>query len=173
MGITAKKCVQTAYICSTPVFWECPSLTNIIIPDIVEIIGRNVLFGETILNGIKLPETIKILNNNTFIEHDVNSIIIPNNITKINDFAFKNCDLIENIIIPDSVTSIGESAFFGCSKLSNIIIPNSIIEIGEYAFGFCSSLTNVTIPNIQTSIGKDVGFCSNIRINRKNVKRLF
>ena len=63
--------------------------------------------------------------------------------------------------------------FFGCEKLSNIIIPNSVIEIGEYAFGFCSSLTNVTIPNIQTSIGKDVGFCANIRINRKNVKRLF
>ena len=130
---------------------------------------KKCLFWETILNGIKLPETIKILNNNTFIEHDIDTVIIPNNITKINDFAFKYCVLLENIIIPDSVTSIGRDAFFGCSKLSNFIIPNSIIEIGEYAFGFCSSLTNVTIPNSQTSIGKDVGFCTYIRINRKNV----
>ena len=57
------------------------SLTNIIIPNIVGIIGRNVLFGETILNGIKLPESIKILNNNTLIEHDINTI--QNYITEI------------------------------------------------------------------------------------------
>ena len=50
------------------------------------------------------------------------------------------------------------------------------VELSSYT----SSIENtkkkwifVTIPNIQTSIGKDVGFCTNIRINRKNVKRLF
>ena len=63
-----------------------------------------IAYGETRLNGIKLPETIKILNNNTFID------------------------------IPNSVTEIGKSAFLWCSSLTNIIIPNSIDKICSHAF---------------------------------------
>ena len=60
------------------------------LPNIYEIIGRHVLFGETILNGIELPKSIKILNNNTFIEHDINTIINQNKFLKIKNDAFSN-----------------------------------------------------------------------------------
>ena len=45
-----------------------------------------IAYGETRLNGIKLPETIKILNNNTFI--DIKTITIPNSVTEIGKSAF-------------------------------------------------------------------------------------
>ena len=116
------------------------SLNNITISNIVEIIGRNVLFGETVLNGIKLPESIKILNNNKFIEHDVNTVIIPNNITSIGYYAFSECTSLINVTIPNNVTSISKYAFYKCSSLTNITIPDSVTSIGSYAFRECNCL---------------------------------
>jgi len=44
--------------------------------------------------------------------------VMPNNITKINDNAFLNCDKIYGELrIPDSVVEIGNKAFEGCSNL--------------------------------------------------------
>ncbi len=72
-------------------------------------------------------------------------IVIPNNVTKINDYAFYNCSSLTSIIIPDSVTSIGERAFYDCSSLTSIIIPDSVTSIGERAFYNCSSLTSIIV----------------------------
>ena len=78
---------------------------NIIIPNSVEVIGRNVLFGKTILNGIKLLKLIKIINNNTFIDNKVNTI--PNSVVKTNDGAFFRCAFLTYITPPSSITKIG------------------------------------------------------------------
>ena len=51
---------------------------------------------------------------------EVTSITIPNGVTSIGDFAFKDCTSLASITIPNSVTSIGHSAFSWCSSLANI-----------------------------------------------------
>jgi hypothetical protein len=43
------------------------------------------------------------------------SFTIPNNVTSIEDYAFKNCTNLTDLIIPNSVTSIGNYAFIGCT----------------------------------------------------------
>ena len=48
-----------------------------------------------------------------------------------------------SIVIPDSVTSIGDYAFAYCSGLTSIMIPDSVTSIENYAFSHCSSLTSV------------------------------
>ncbi|MBR3685104.1 MAG: leucine-rich repeat domain-containing protein [Clostridia bacterium] len=83
----------------------------------------------------------------------VTDLVIPNTVTKINNFAFDNCNSLTSIIIPDSVTSIGKSAFYNCSSLTSVVIGNSVTSIGSYAFSGCSSLTSIVIPNSVTSIG--------------------
>ena len=52
---------------------------------------------------------------------------------------------MESIDIPNSVTKIGKCAFYRCSSLECIDIPNSVTEIGERAFGECKSLESITI----------------------------
>ena len=50
------------------------------------------------------------------------------------------------------VTRIGNWAFRDCSRLASVTIPNSVTSIGDRAFQYCGSLTSVTIGNSVTSI---------------------
>ena len=61
-------------------------------------------------------------------------VVIPNGVVKIEDFAFRGCQLITSVIIPEGVTEIGCGAFSGCARLESIVIPSSVTEIGESAF---------------------------------------
>lgn len=67
-------------------------------------------------------------------------IVIPNGVTEIGNYAFKDCYYIRNVIIPDGVKRIGDYAFDGCCDLENIEIPDSVVEIGEDAFENCPLL---------------------------------
>lgn len=51
------------------------------------------------------------------------SVVIPDSVTEIGDFAFANCSGLTSIKISDSVISIGKAAFFNCDSLTSIIIP--------------------------------------------------
>ena len=95
----------------------------------------------------------------TSIEHQamiscksLKSVIIPNTVTSIGDYAFCSTGLT-SIDIPEGVTSIGSRAFLRCASLKSVIVPNSVTSIGEYAFGDDTSLTSITIPDGVTSIG--------------------
>ncbi len=86
-------------------------------------------------------------------------VIIPTEVTKIGNSAFRFCNSVTDIIIPSSVTSIGEDAFYYCRQLKSIIIPDSVTSIGKGAFFSCTSLTNINIPDSVTNIGAHTFFC--------------
>ena len=86
--------------------------------------------------------------------HGTNTeLVLPSYITKINQYAFRDCTGLTSITIPDSVTSIGKDAFSGCKGLTSVTIGESVTSIGSYAFYNCTGLTSITIPNSVTSIG--------------------
>lgn len=91
-------------------------------------------------------------------------VIIPDGVTSIGDFAFKDCKTLTGIIIPKSTTSIGNWAFSDCSSLINVDIGNSITSIGASAFSNCSSLASLSLPDSVTSIGSWVFLgCNNLK----------
>ncbi|MBR5780697.1 MAG: leucine-rich repeat domain-containing protein, partial [Bacteroidales bacterium] len=85
-------------------------------------------------------------------DNDVESVVIPDSVTKIGNGAFSRCSHLKNIDIPESVTEIGDKAFSGCSSLKSIDIPNSVTKIGVWAFSECSSLESIDIPESVTEI---------------------
>ena len=93
------------------------------------------------------------------------SITIPNSVTSIGIWAFRNCSSLTSIDIPNSVTSIGYGTFYNCSSLTSVTLSNNITELSAFyyigdeggvyygLFEGCSSLTSITIPNSVTEIG--------------------
>lgn len=67
-----------------------------------------------------LTEAKKLYINNVL----ATDIEIPYGVSKINDYAFYNCESIQNITIPNSVTEIGNYAFYGCTGINKVNINN-------------------------------------------------
>ena len=160
----------TRIICNSA-FFNCRSLTNIIIPKSVTAIGNDAFWDCRSLSNIVIPKSVICLNGNpfsgwegkleclspTFIYED--EVLFNKDKSKIVSFRNRK---IESYIIPDSVTDIGDYAF-SHSSLSNIVIPDSVTDIGDYAFSDCSSLTKIVIPNSVTDIGDYAfGECSSL-----------
>ncbi|MDR1028226.1 MAG: leucine-rich repeat protein [Clostridiales Family XIII bacterium] len=77
--------------------------------------------------------------------------IIP--VTAIGDRAFQgNASTITSVVIPEGVTSIGDWAFFYYTPLTAVTLPDSLTNIGFAAFQL-TSLEEVAIPKNVTSIG--------------------
>jgi uncharacterized repeat protein (TIGR02543 family) len=72
------------------------------------------------------------------------SIILPNSVTGIYDYAFCSCTNLTSVTIPNSVTGIARCAFSSCTNLTSISIPNSVKNISWHAFSDCTSLTSIT-----------------------------
>jgi uncharacterized repeat protein (TIGR02543 family) len=99
----------------------------------------------------------------------IQEVIIPNTVTKISSYAFKNCINLTTVTIPDSVTEM-DYAFAGCEKISVATLPATLLEyfpkqnlttvvinsgtsIPNGGFYNCKNLISVTIPDSITSIG--------------------
>ena len=68
------------------------------------------------------------------------NVIVPNDVIKINENAFRYFNNLKSIIINDNVKEICDSAFYECYSLEEIILPNNLEKIGSYVFDECCNL---------------------------------
>ena len=147
-------------------FYNCKYLQSIKLPSSLKRIGDIAFDGCNKLNKVDISniETwVKIQFGNIYNSNPlyyaknlyINNVLatdieIPYGVSKINDYAFYNCESIKNITISNSVIEIGNYAFYGCTGLDSVYIPNSITQIGERAFTDCTAITKVNINNINS-----------------------
>jgi len=155
-------------------FYGCTGLTSIAIPNSVTSIGNYAFefvkhitytggatgspWGANIVNGFVDGDFVFSDDKKTQLAAYVGnggSVIIPDGVTSIGDYAFYDCTGLTSVTIPNSVTSIGDYAFYDCTGLTSVTIPNSVTSIGGHAFSYCTGLTSITIPNSVTTIGED------------------
>ena len=122
----------------TYAFYNCKSLTSIVIPNGVTSIGDSAFYNCKSLT----------------------SIVIPNGVTSFANYAFYSCSKLTSIVIPNSVTSIGGNAFTMCLGLTSVVISDSVTSINNSTFSSCSSLTTVemkrtTPPKLSSSAFKN------------------
>ena len=147
-------------------FSNCKSLTSITIPSGVTSIGADAFSGCTGLTAVHITDlaswnSISFANafsnplcyaKNLYLNGElVTNLTIPNGVTKIDNYAFADCDSITSVAIPDSVTTIGDYAFYGCDNLTSVTVPSSVTSIGVRAFDECTNLIAINIDNSKYS----------------------
>lgn len=85
--------------------------------------------------------------------YGLESVVLPENIQKIDSHAFFNCKYLTQIDLSNGLTSIGTYAF-AVSGLTELKLPDGIKTIGSSAFESCEKLQTVNFPNSITNIGK-------------------
>jgi hypothetical protein len=81
------------------------------------------------------------------------SILLPNQLISIQNYAFHGCTGLKSLIIPDSVTNIGDYALTNCSTLVSVRFPKKLRTVGNYSFANCILLDTVNLPEGTTSLG--------------------
>ena len=96
---------------------------------------------------------------------DVETLLLPNGLQEIGNYALYNARHLEQITIPAGVARIGEGAFEECRSLESVTFTGTVLrEIDDWAFYNCHSLKDITIPVGVTSIGKAAFFdCSYLK----------
>ena len=116
--------------------------------------GWSKFIGCRSLTSLVIPDSVTNIGDYAFSGcRSLTSLVIPDSVTNIGDYAFEGCGSLSSLVLPDGVTSIGKCAFRGCGSLSSLVLPDGVINIGGNAFADCKSLRSVVIPNSVTSIG--------------------
>ena len=160
-------------------FWGCESLGCISIPNSLVEVGEYAFAFCNGLTGVYIDDLdswcrIKFgdgmaSNPLGYAHHlylngeEIKDLVIPNNISSIEQYAFIGGQGFNSITIPNSVTRISCYAFWGCTNVQSLAVPNGVRLIGDYAFEYCIGLESVTFGNSLDMIGMlSFHACSNL-----------
>ena len=83
----------------------------------------------------------------------VESVVLPEGVTALDENAFYYCDALTSVTIPETVTSIGERCFSWCSSLVSVELPSGVTALPDFCFNECASLERVTFVGKLRSVG--------------------
>lgn len=91
--------------------------------------------GCSFLKGIKLPVTLKVIQNG----------------------SFQNCNKLQSVNL-ENVVTIGQNAFNGCVELKNIVL-NSLVRTTEFGNFRSSGINSFVAPNIEELAANSASYC--------------
>lgn len=111
-----------------------------VLPTTVRNFAMQAFLGAKNLEGVDLGNYITCLDNWAFGDSGLKQVIIPDQVTRLDDNVFAHCPNLEKVIIGKNVSYIGVEAFGYNPKLSYIEINSDIetITIRNHAFA-CSN----------------------------------
>ncbi|MBQ2730893.1 MAG: leucine-rich repeat protein [Clostridia bacterium] len=129
-------------------FNDCVGLSEISIPASITYIGYDAFSGCTELSAVHITD----LSAWCKINFDNFDGLFSNPLCYGAKLYLKDT-LLTNLIIPEDITSINDYAFWGCSSLSSVNIGDNVTSIGKFSFFNCASLTSVKVGDNVSNIG--------------------
>lgn len=127
-------------------FEGCGNLTEVILPNTVEIIGTKCLFGCGSLETVNISDNTKQISDKAFYGcENLTSITLPDGLESIGKSAFEYCESLEELIIPESVTET-TGLFRGCKNLKKIVFPKEVEIMDWYSFDDSKVLESIVFP---------------------------
>lgn len=109
-------------------------------------IGSKCLYQNEDIEKISIPTTIKIIDQWAFFGcENLTNLSIAEGVQEIGKNAFKACN-IESLVLPESLTKVGEEAFCANSKMKTAIIKGRT-EFEKGTFSACRYLETVEFHN--------------------------
>lgn len=109
-------------------------------------------------NGQKtiiIPEGIKTIDRECFVETDVEEVVLPDGVETIDADAFAFCKKLRKINFPETLKVIGHGAFRGCFFLETVILPKVMKKISDYAF-YDAGIKQLILPKSVSFVGTEV-----------------
>lgn len=146
-------------------FWNCNTIQTTI-PASVQDLGTTAFFGTFNVNVAEgSPYFVSEDNGKVIYNKDKtvlwqvsqdysDEFVIPDTVTKINDFAMYGCENVKGILtIPNSVTEICQAAFYN-TGFNAVTLGNNVEKIGTSAFRDCKKMTgDFVLPESVTELG--------------------
>ena len=133
-------------IIGSEAFQWCSGITSVTFGNNLREIRSDSFIGCTSLEHIsRLPDSLTKLGSTAFgaCRHLCDTIVIPSQITQIEEDVFKACQ-IPFVVIPEGVATIKNGAFSGC-PIDSLHIPSSLVSINTGAFFNCQRLRSITV----------------------------
>lgn len=135
-------------------FKEWNTLTEVTLPNTVEIIGFQAFFKCSNLTKVIIPEGVRKIGQNAFNGcSQLTSITIPSTIENMNT-AFSGNTALSHVTLTNGISEISYSAFEGCTGLTEVEIPSSVNKIRQDAFNGCTNLNDVKYNGHKTDWDK-------------------
>ena len=145
-------------------FASCTQLTDVVFPENCQLTTiAEYAFYKTKIQELAIPDSVTVVEANAFRQASVKSIEFGASLTKLCDYAFIECNSLQEIIIPDTVTSLGYLCFGSCSNVASVYIGAKITTL-NYAFsnGTTKSLKTISL----SSENKSFSLVDNVLFNK-------
>lgn len=155
-------------------------------------IASHLFGGLTSLKSIEIPDTVTTIEDGAFAYSGLESIVIGEHVTKIENHAFEKCENAVSLDLGANLEELGGQAFYGCSGITEVTIPKSLKKsdcysiseekgpfqdsgittvtfedkttaIAPYLFAGVTNLKSIEIPDTVTTIGKFAFYASGLK----------
>ncbi len=134
---------------------------------------RDAFSDNTKIKRVILPDTVRNINNASFMFcSSLEEIVMPK-VENIGAYAFYQCTSLKEMNLPTTLINIYSYAFAGCTLLKKVNLPTGLLNIFSNAFSGCSSIEYIDFPSslqtIQNCAFYKCNSLTDIKLNNTNV----
>ena len=149
--VTTFSIPETVELMNDFLFYECQSLSSVMLSPSIHKIGQYTFFGCINLISIDLTYVTEIGDYAFSCCSSLKSVQFGKQIEKIGNYSFSYDIELERALLPETITSLGDDLFLHCVSLQEISYPAQLSYIPFECFAGCKKLKSFTFsPNIET-----------------------